>query len=328
MFVVAALALATDIAVQLLLEWSDPASEPSFTNTPLISGVIVPVCLLLFAGRQRRVRAGSTHLTGAAGPAGMVLFITALNITTHDVSPGAQFFVLLPLLYAAYNLHLPAALLIGGLAVVCQILSTSLLLEPWRAFHDSLYGGIILISITVLVNRLRSSHDQARDELARIAQRDALTGLVTRTVMEEAAESVLATPQGAALILVDLDRFKQVNDSYGHPAGDEVLRVVADTITSSTRPGDVVARMGGDEMAALIPGCSLDAARERAGQVVSAIGSTRVNLTAHGGPATVTLSASVGVARSAGETTFSELYTEADRSLYTAKTAGRGRVGV
>ena len=108
-------------------------------------------------------------------------------------------------------------------------------------------------------------------ELRTQAAVDSLTGLVTRRVLDEAASSALsgaASAQGTGLILLDLDHFKHVNDEHGHLAGDEVL-VQVSKLLLGTRSGDTVSRMGGDEIAVLLAGCSVDALRQRAEQILS-----------------------------------------------------------
>jgi diguanylate cyclase (GGDEF)-like protein len=122
----------------------------------------------------------------------------------------------------------------------------------------------------------------------------------------------------AGLVLFDLDHFKQINDTYGHPFGDQMLEAVAGVLRSMVRSHDTVARIGGEEFALLLPGATLDEAheiaeraRERVGTIVLPDGA---------------LSCSAGVAVAGGaKTRVSDLFAEADRALYAAKRAGRGR---
>ncbi len=102
------------------------------------------------------------------------------------------------------------------------------------------------------------------------ARTDELTGLPNRRALLETARSVVAaatTARPAALLLLDLDGFKEVNDSLGHGAGDELLRQVGPRLAPALRPGEVLARLGGDEFAVLLPDADLDTAAERAGVV-------------------------------------------------------------
>ena len=111
--------------------------------------------------------------------------------------------------------------------------------------------------------------------LERQAAVDALTGLATRRVLDEAARSAISgavSHDGTSLILLDVDEFKSVNDRYGHPAGDEVLVQLADYLVRSARRDDVVSRLGGDEMAVLLPGCAVTSLQRRAEQIVADVG--------------------------------------------------------
>ena len=93
-------------------------------------------------------------------------------------------------------------------------------------------------------------------------------------MLDEAAASALsgaASEHGTGLILLDIDHFKQVNDEFGHPAGDEVLVQVGQLLLRGTPDGDTVSRLGGDEIAVLLAGCSIDTLRRRAEQILAAV---------------------------------------------------------
>ncbi len=165
-------------------------------------------------------------------------------------------------------------------------------------------------------------------ELRRHAAIDPLTGLATRRVLDDATRIALTAAEarvGTALVIIDLDRFKAVNDTYGHVVGDEALTHVARILTGQSRGHDVVARIGGDELAVLMPGCGYEAAMRRAEDFVAAVNTTPLLLP---GGVTVPLSISAGAAHvpdnAAGA---GDLYSTADAALYAAKRSGRGRVG-
>jgi diguanylate cyclase (GGDEF)-like protein len=160
------------------------------------------------------------------------------------------------------------------------------------------------------------------DEVARLATRDALTGLANRRLFEESLEREVARARRLStplsLLLIDVDHFKQINDTYGHPAGDAVLAGVAGAITAGTKAFDVPARYGGDELAVLLPGCGSHDARGVAERVRSQIAEQ-----VHDVPITV----SVGVATMPENALDGErLVAAADAALYDAKRAGRDRV--
>ena len=166
-----------------------------------------------------------------------------------------------------------------------------------------------------------------------LAVTDSLTGLRNARYFhtrfeEEKAESV-RSGEPLAFVIIDLDHFKQVNDRYGHAVGDEVLANAARAISSITRHGETVARIGGEEFGLLLPGSTTDAALEVAERVRRAIIETETPLP---GPADgkVRMTASAGVvstAESPGAGT-RELYQAADQALYRAKAEGRNRIVV
>jgi diguanylate cyclase (GGDEF)-like protein len=173
--------------------------------------------------------------------------------------------------------------------------------------------------------QLATSADRHRElvgEMARLAERDPLTGLANRRAFDRAlaARSVSAEP--GALIALDLDNFKQVNDRFGHQRGDDLLRDVAREIRRRVRAGDLVARLGGDEFAIVLPGA--DAARA---QAVAADLRAGVRQHARELPLRTPVDASVGVAPlGPGADGAAEGVARADAAMYRVKHARRGQV--
>ncbi|MEI9926501.1 MAG: EAL domain-containing protein [Sphingomonas sp.] len=168
----------------------------------------------------------------------------------------------------------------------------------------------------------------AQDRLQWTATHDAVTGLRNRTAFQAALDVALEDSAGSgstlALLLIDLDNFKQINDSYGHHAGDLVLRIFGDRITAVLPPGAVFARFGGDEFAIVLPGAPLEAAPVLAGALQTV---SRSPIALDGG--TVDLRASIGVAIFPDHAaTREDLIKCADMALYAAKDAGRAAVRV
>ena len=156
---------------------------------------------------------------------------------------------------------------------------------------------------------------------------DGLTGLANRRQADEALASELARTERlggpVGLILADVDDFKAVNDRFGHPTGDIVLRSLADTLRENVREIDTAARWGGEEFAVILPGTDLEGAAQVAERIRAAL-AERVILSVDGAPLHVT--ASFGVATSTATTTVQQLVEAADESLYRAKRAGKDRV--
>jgi diguanylate cyclase (GGDEF)-like protein len=169
-------------------------------------------------------------------------------------------------------------------------------------------------------------NDARTVEAMREAYRDPLTGLPNRALFLERLERSLAdADRGPMVVLfIDLDRFKAVNDSLGHRAGDELLTEVASRLREALGPSDVPARLGGDEFAVLLDGGT----PEHAGRIAERI-TARIAEPFKIGDRTVCIGASVGVAQNpVGVTDAAELLSNADVAMYQAKKAGSGRVVV
>jgi diguanylate cyclase (GGDEF)-like protein/PAS domain S-box-containing protein len=178
-----------------------------------------------------------------------------------------------------------------------------------------------------LIVRDISDKREAGDSALRASACDFLTGIANRRTFFEAAELELERwhrfPRPLSLITIDADFFKKVNDTWGHAAGDEVLRNLAATLAANVREIDVVARLGGEEFAALLPSTDLDGAIRLAERCRTAVESQRVQ----SGDAEISYTVSIGVASmEAGVSGVDQLLKLADGALYAAKRAGRNRV--
>ncbi|WP_237047773.1 sensor domain-containing diguanylate cyclase [Lentzea guizhouensis] len=165
------------------------------------------------------------------------------------------------------------------------------------------------------------------------ARTDSKTGLVDATFWHDVADRELARARRltstVGVLLIDLDHFKVINDTYGHLAGDRVLRAIADTVKHSVRSYDLVGRFGGEEFAVLLPGVGTDEVRATAERIRFDIARLEVAVIDRGGEARVItgLTASVGAAVFPDTgTELSPLLLAADEALYQAKNAGRDRV--
>ncbi len=167
------------------------------------------------------------------------------------------------------------------------------------------------------------SREERMRKLQREADEDSLSGLRTRRRFEEEVRAAMARARRdgttGALLMLDLDRFKSVNDSYGHPAGDKLIAEVADVLRRRTREGDILGRLGGDEFAIALPSCRPDEAAVVAEAIVSAIREHQP-----GDPEIDSITVSVGIAIFGLDQlmSYATLVSEADTAMYAAKDAG------
>lgn len=171
--------------------------------------------------------------------------------------------------------------------------------------------------------------EQALVRVHQSALHDRLTGVHNRGVLEDRLQSELSHSArrgtSVAILLIDIDYFKKVNDTHGHAAGDAVLKTVARGIQAAVRPEDVVARYGGEEFAVIFRGVSLEEARTLAEQVRTRVANDYTPW--RDAPLQVTVSVGVAHLAVAGKFDAPAALTEsADRALYSAKQTGRNRV--
>ena len=176
------------------------------------------------------------------------------------------------------------------------------------------------------VEQLTQQLEQAKTE----ALLDPLTGLKNRRGFELAVKEleIAGSPfKGSALVLADIDHFKQINDRHGHLLGDKILRAIGQTLQANIKGRDIAGRPGGDEFAILLQQTPLAGARALAEQIRTAVAAGRIRRSdSKEQPGTVTLS--IGVAAGGSDDTLESLLARADAALYAAKRAGRNRVAV
>lgn len=279
--------------------------------------------------------------------AAYLVFGIAISVIDQMVSTSITAFVLVCILVGVVSLMRPSMAL--PLMVVAYVVLDQLMVQaqPDPSALDRIRGdGRLVVLLSVLVSSvvwvqyvasvmLRRELTRANEALATkqaellfASTHDELTGLVNRREFVRLALLELAratrVPGPTSLVMLDVDHFKKINDRYGHPAGDEVLQMVAIAMTAGVRTVDVVARMGGEEFVILLPNTSLEGALAVAEKIRASLDSAPLQLRS----ASLRVTASFGVSvLSQGESgTLDDLYAAADRALYAAKNQGRNRV--
>jgi diguanylate cyclase (GGDEF)-like protein len=314
--------------------------------------LVVPLVILSYVyswfrvyGRtvaHRKVFSTATYVLASAAAAAV---LRAGGVLTEPRVPTGMWSLLVVLAAAAtwwlvnYALVIGAILLtspeataqeaLGELAdqlVVCAGLGLGIAVA---ALQSSYPWVVPVLMVTVLALH----RDLLLPQYQRAAATDVKTGLATQSYWASAVPAELARAETlrstVGLLLLDLDRFKEINDTYGHPAGDQALRAVAETIRSEVRQGDLVARVGGDELAVLLPGAEEREVMEVAERIRDRLATLTVSVNTTGNSSAVLtgIPASFGAAvypEVAG--TMDQLVLAADNALLTAKRAGRNTI--
>jgi diguanylate cyclase (GGDEF)-like protein len=294
-----------------------PDPDPSDHGPLLALGV---ACLALAAGLAAWRRPPEPVLASLPA-AGLVLAGVAVAIAEPLASTPT--YALLPILASAYygtprRLAVETAAYLVGLAVVM-----ALWVDP--GVRGAVYIGTVIpaVCVALVVSVLKQRLAAHVDGLHHRAATDPLTGLLNHgafgAALESAVERCRAAGEPAALLLLDIDHFKQVNDRFGHQHGDQTLRVVSEVLAAHKRRGDLLGRVGGEEFALLLPDAGKDAAHRVAERVRTAV---RAATAGTQSPLTV----SIGIASwSPTVATSHDLLQAADRALYAAKARGRDR---
>lgn len=265
-------------------------------------------------------------------PAAMIVATGVITVTMYfngerlgAPSSGTQVYYVWVALYAGYFFN--------KAEIVVQLAAIAIL---YAAILSVVHAGSVgptrwLLTVAMvcgcasLVYLLKRRRDQLMDRLHAAARRDALTGIANRQAFDERLGHELAVTRRSghptAVVFLDIDNFKQINDRRGHAAGDEVLRTVATVATQSLRETDLVARHGGDEFAAILPGANVQQAYQAAERIRLAVLDAQ---SAEAGAVPFTISVGVVDSVDAGEVV-DAVVRSADRALYSAKRLGRNR---
>lgn len=338
--------LACGAILQLLVTSSRSLRSPAgIARDPGGAAVIILLFFFLYMGlRWFAVR---REMRSRSGPAVLAIaFIVTLLLAL--ISPAASLLAgrlvalviiscTVPMLWSSRltALRIPlriSALLLSllGTVLLVRVLVAVAPLTPGTAHLADILREATMLSVTPLLLSFmalfvaetnRRLHDETR--------MDVLTGLRNRRALEEAAarearECALANAP-LALLMLDLDHFKQLNDTWGHALGDRALRTMGSLLLTVIGDGAVTARMGGEEFAVLLPGHELEEAAAIAERVRASVEDLRLAEGTHLARFTVSVGISV---MHAGERTWTDMMARADDALYRAKREGRNRVAV
>jgi diguanylate cyclase (GGDEF)-like protein len=312
----------------------DTPPEPNFDRITHLAATIfgLPACVLSFADADRHWFKSRHGASVAEIPRRMSFCDTTMQSDEVFVVADALAdprFAAAPIVagppyvrfYAGAPLVSPDGSRVGSLCVFDT--------RPHADFTDrqaSVLANLARTVVELLEARKRELKlAKLHDETAHLARHDPLTGLANRRLLHEHMEQAMAEvaeDEETAVLYLDLDRFKEVNDSLGHPVGDALLQQVAERLRRTVRAADKVARLGGDEFAIvqICPQASVRAA-DLADRIIAAV-SAPYEIDGQ----QVMIGASIGIALGMGASARpDQLFKEADNALYRAKSTGRGR---
>ncbi|MDQ8043468.1 MAG: GGDEF domain-containing protein [Solirubrobacteraceae bacterium] len=281
-----------------------------------LAGVGVLLSLLRYWAPQRLATPRVSIIAG-------FVYIAAIVSVSQPVGP-TPFFFIWPMLTAAY--YLGRRDLVVGSLLFSVALAVGLTIRPGEDLQLFVSTWSVIVIVSGLVLKLRERVDRLVGDLAYTASTDMLTGLANRRTFEEALDRELErsrrTGTPVALAIFDLDHFKQINDRLGHAEGDRALKRFASLLAVESRAVDVPARIGGEEFALIFSGATAEGGRVFGERLIARL----AELTQHD-PAP--LSVSIGITEMTAPTDTQDLLLlAADRALYEAKHAGRGRAFV
>ncbi|RMI29878.1 GGDEF domain-containing protein [Nocardia stercoris] len=259
-------------------------------------------------------------------PAAMCVLITLPSLYAGETTPTGQVLLIWPVLYAGYLLPEAVAYTTAVLAMALFGFAT---LRSWGAASVAVFVEVeaTLLLSCVLTVAVRRRVNRLLTALRTQAKTDSLTGLANRRALisrlDTAIEAYERDRSPLALCFLDIDHFKQINDLHGHAAGDDTLQRLAELLRGRMRPGNLVARTGGEEFAAVLCATTLAEATRRAERLRSVI-----ERTSRTWPVPLTVSIGVAALPDSGDLDADGLLSAADGAMYAAKTSGRNAVRV
>ena len=335
----AGLGLFTVYFMAALLGWiaftlQEGAATPLGVDVPAFAAILNSYLLFIAAGQragvyQGRVFLGLICLFGCLS----IFFLPARQMFATQAALSTLFFAAAGILSARRSLREKnIGDMIIAYAALIMVVGIPIALYQLTTQEDSTLGQTIAFGahswayVLVAVGFLASVLIEYQQHLSHLATEDPLTRLLNRRGLEDALRVSMANASRRGLvtsaIMIDIDHFKKVNDSFGHETGDSVIRLVAGMIERMCRGSDAVARTGGEEFLVILPDTDPASARILAERICSAVGEFPLMVEQQRIPVTVSL----GVASATGELDLEELVQEADQAMYLAKRGGRNRV--
>jgi diguanylate cyclase (GGDEF)-like protein len=299
-------------------------------NTVLCIAIDIAGLVLNLRGR---VRAGV--LAATAG----VCWHTGWDILLFGDRQGFQFYLLImpivifflrmPLLRKFVLSAIPFAILTGTFTYVTEWGPLAPQSEIVNRLVFYANAGTLTLFVVIWADYFRQVVDDMEARLTHQATHDKLTGLPNRAALLAMLESAIANAaklgEPVSVVMADIDLFKRINDTYGHPGGDAVLRRVAQIVQATLRTRDTLARYGGEEFSLVLPACGTDDARLVLARTQKALRAEAIDV-GEGRSAAVTMSFGVTTFQGNDATTIEQMLRRADEALYLAKQNGRDRV--
>ena len=320
------------LALIMVLVVTVPGNQLTYRSIAVVSVVGIVTALYLNLNGKFKASLQITLLLMFVMPWLSILY----EYLRHSGDYVPMMYMIIPIQLMA--LFMPLKPMFSIATAQTALLAGLILLDPARdqynwaslicyLFLTTMLGTIIsyvlrkqYLNIMLSRNNLAISENKMRE----ISIRDPLTGLYNRRFMNESFDDLLSrTTQSFSLLMVDIDHFKEINDTFGHTSGDEVIRKVADILVEATRKQDIVCRYGGDEFVVILVDCNLNDALVKAQQIKQQVESLVVDTTREN---SIALTASIGVAHSSQSNNSRDAILRAvDTALYTAKQNGRNQ---
>jgi len=310
------------------------SAVPMAVDVPSVASILNSYILFMAAGQRAGSGRGRYFLGAVCLVASLsVFFVDPRTMFAVQAATAALFFAGTGLLcgWRAWRKHNTGDAIIAAAALMV-VIGIPAAMYPWWQRGDFQLAQAVSFGVysaayaLVLIGFLASLVIEYQHKLSNLAMEDPLTQLLNRRGLENALHVTLAQASRqhapTSAVMVDIDHFREVNDNFGHDAGDQVIRQIAKVLQRTSRSGDVVARTGGEEFLLVLPDTELDGARILAERIRADISDRPFVVNQQRIPITV----SVGVAGTIGEIELDRLSQDADRAMHLAKRGGRNRV--